>query len=642
MTDRMTMPAASPKGGVWEWTGSLGYVREAGWVGSVCAAVARRVGVDPVVVRGAFVVAALLGFPALWLYAIAWAVLPDGEGRIPLRFDEGARTSLAGALVTAGLAMISTITTVAVLGVVGHALGGGGFTAMLMAVLLLAAVGAVAALVVWMTRRPAQTPRGDRLPVTEGETAAPSLRGGVILTSALVAVAVVLVGMVWLFVTGDAFAAIILVLLALTAGSAVLAIHLVRRRTPRPVGHRPAGGRIAIAVVLTAVIAVVSLVLIWTTVNALAWSSGPFVGFAMATCTILVAVVAALGLWALWRWTTPRAALPRGALEEAAGAYADSGPAGDTAAPPFPERLPPPAPAVHDDDAAQSWRARQEAWRAEHDAWRRQQTDGDRLAREEDRVRRREEARSFAVEAARLRELRRAGRPRISFAYGAAAFGLALIAASAVALAVMNDGSWGDTLTRSLAATVAALFAAGLVSAVAMVLAGALRRRSGFLAFLTVTFTLLGGVVLGGSILGTGAGEDSATVVISGNHGFTVGAGSHELTQILGEMNVHVWSEGGGSGEAIIRRGDGSTTIVVPPDVDFSFTGEVGSGDVLVQPMAGDWTPLGGSEVVAPQPGDGVVTWQREALDEPAGIRAVELTQRAGWVQILDFQEELR
>jgi phage shock protein PspC (stress-responsive transcriptional regulator) len=69
---------------------SLGLVRTDGWVGGVCAAIANRLGIDPIIVRGIVVVAAILGAPALLLYAAAWALLPDRENRIHLqRLIEG-------------------------------------------------------------------------------------------------------------------------------------------------------------------------------------------------------------------------------------------------------------------------------------------------------------------------------------------------------------------------------------------------------------------------------------------------------------------------------------------------------------------------------------------------------------------------
>jgi phage shock protein PspC (stress-responsive transcriptional regulator) len=73
-----------------DWMRSLGVTRTDGWVGGVCAGIAYRIGIDPLIVRGIAVVAALLGAPVVLLYAIAWALLPDRDGRIHLqRLFEG-------------------------------------------------------------------------------------------------------------------------------------------------------------------------------------------------------------------------------------------------------------------------------------------------------------------------------------------------------------------------------------------------------------------------------------------------------------------------------------------------------------------------------------------------------------------------
>ena len=49
--------------------------REDRWIGGVAAAIAREVGVQPVVIRVAFVVLAAVGGWGLVLYAAAWAAL---------------------------------------------------------------------------------------------------------------------------------------------------------------------------------------------------------------------------------------------------------------------------------------------------------------------------------------------------------------------------------------------------------------------------------------------------------------------------------------------------------------------------------------------------------------------------------------
>ncbi len=70
------------------------------WIGGVAAGLAHRIGIDPLVVRGGFVVLSLFGGLPLVLYGLAWALLPEAtDGRIHLqeairgRFD----AALAGA-----------------------------------------------------------------------------------------------------------------------------------------------------------------------------------------------------------------------------------------------------------------------------------------------------------------------------------------------------------------------------------------------------------------------------------------------------------------------------------------------------------------------------------------------------------------
>jgi phage shock protein PspC (stress-responsive transcriptional regulator) len=62
----------------------LGINREPGWIGGVCTGIATRLGIDPIIVRGIVVVVAVLGGPALLLYAAAWLLLPDLNNRIHL------------------------------------------------------------------------------------------------------------------------------------------------------------------------------------------------------------------------------------------------------------------------------------------------------------------------------------------------------------------------------------------------------------------------------------------------------------------------------------------------------------------------------------------------------------------------------
>ena len=78
-------PAPTPQGNrFFAWMRGLGITRQPGWIGGVAAGIAARLGIDPLIVRGIIVVVAVLGGPALLLYAAAWLLLPDSKDKIHL------------------------------------------------------------------------------------------------------------------------------------------------------------------------------------------------------------------------------------------------------------------------------------------------------------------------------------------------------------------------------------------------------------------------------------------------------------------------------------------------------------------------------------------------------------------------------
>lgn len=79
----VTVPSAGDR--FFSWTAGLGLLRSDGWIGGVAAGIAARLRIDPLIVRGILVVVGLFGFPVVFLYALAWAVLPDVDGRMPLQ-----------------------------------------------------------------------------------------------------------------------------------------------------------------------------------------------------------------------------------------------------------------------------------------------------------------------------------------------------------------------------------------------------------------------------------------------------------------------------------------------------------------------------------------------------------------------------
>lgn len=67
------------------WLRGLGIVRGSDrWFAGVAGGIAAKAGIDPLIVRGVFVVLAILGGPGILLYLAAWLLLPDFTGRIHL------------------------------------------------------------------------------------------------------------------------------------------------------------------------------------------------------------------------------------------------------------------------------------------------------------------------------------------------------------------------------------------------------------------------------------------------------------------------------------------------------------------------------------------------------------------------------
>ena len=52
------------------WVAGLGVVRSDGWLGGVAAGIAARLRIDPLIVRGVLVVAALFGLPVIFLLSL--------------------------------------------------------------------------------------------------------------------------------------------------------------------------------------------------------------------------------------------------------------------------------------------------------------------------------------------------------------------------------------------------------------------------------------------------------------------------------------------------------------------------------------------------------------------------------------------
>ena len=90
--------------------------RDGGWLGGVCAGIARRFGIDVSLVRLAFVVAAAAGGIGFAAYGLGWLLIPAGDSRpARLRIRSG-RASVEVALGT-GLLLLAGLLTVRALGI---------------------------------------------------------------------------------------------------------------------------------------------------------------------------------------------------------------------------------------------------------------------------------------------------------------------------------------------------------------------------------------------------------------------------------------------------------------------------------------------------------------------------------------------
>lgn len=72
------------------------------WMGGVASGIAHRFGIDPLIVRGIFIILTLFAGIGILLYGVAWALLPEPDGRIHAQEAGAGRWSagMTGALIT--------------------------------------------------------------------------------------------------------------------------------------------------------------------------------------------------------------------------------------------------------------------------------------------------------------------------------------------------------------------------------------------------------------------------------------------------------------------------------------------------------------------------------------------------------------
>ena len=96
--------------GFFSWLRGLGITRGGDrWFAGVAGGIAAKAGIDPIIVRGIFVVLALLGGPGILLYFAGWLLLPDQAGRIHLEEVFRGRSGAAAVIATVAVCIFIVI-----------------------------------------------------------------------------------------------------------------------------------------------------------------------------------------------------------------------------------------------------------------------------------------------------------------------------------------------------------------------------------------------------------------------------------------------------------------------------------------------------------------------------------------------------
>ncbi|MDJ0338592.1 PspC domain-containing protein [Cryobacterium sp. PH31-O1] len=107
-TDSGTKPQPDQITRFFDWIRSSGLNRDGDrWFAGVCGGIAARTGLDPLIVRGIAVVLTILGAPVVFAYAVGWALLPRGAGRIYA--EDVLRGRFQPAMIAIGALLLFTI-----------------------------------------------------------------------------------------------------------------------------------------------------------------------------------------------------------------------------------------------------------------------------------------------------------------------------------------------------------------------------------------------------------------------------------------------------------------------------------------------------------------------------------------------------
>lgn len=280
------------------------------------------------------------------------------------------------------------------------------------------------------------------------------------------------------------------------------------------------------------------------------------------------------------------------------------------------------APALDSAGDMAAWREQHAAWREQDQEWRKQQQDAARAARDQARRERQARAAEFAAEAAERRRVRRLLHPRTPFAFVAVTLGVAVVAGTLVAL--QHGGEY---------AAAVGLFVAAVVVALAMVIAGLARRRSGFLAFVA-GLTLVAGIVA--TAVPTMLSLHVGSYGISNTSGERYPA-SRPFVQPWGDLSVYFDDTGDGGETSVIKRA-GATFISVEPGVALELDVSTSRGALYFsssdQPVAEYLPNMPGVTGTALPDGSMRYTGTLVNGDAPTTTERMVLDQETGYIEV--------
>lgn len=300
----------------------------------------------------------------------------------------------------------------------------------------------------------------------------------------------------------------------------------------------------------------------------------------------------------------------------------------------------PVAPAQPAGDAASDdyteWKARYDAWRIEHEAWKRSQAEANRSARVQLAAENKVRAAQFQAQAEQARRTRKLTRPRTSFAAVVASLGGALVAGTLGAIIALGSPA------QSAYAVTIGLAVATIVLALSMVVAGALRRRSGFLAFTTVIVLIctLGSAalprtdrfLLGDNTIRLGGTSSyflplgTAYVSVDGSSAGASGPAQLSLTQ--GAGNVYIDVLDGARVHVVADYGSGGWSSMYTVDADGNYVQDGNGG--AAGGFAASSNPDGGTHLQTTV-GEGTDPGQTDAVIHIRGLN--------GGIQIVIHEE---